>query len=117
MSGVASPELRITAIETVQLPQYQNILWLRLHTDAGLIGLGETFRGADAVATYLHTEGARALLGANLLEIDGISKLMVEPTSVSARRRSRAPAQIVGRVGGSEGARSHGSLDDDGGPR
>src|SRR5437899_672151 len=79
MSGVASPELRITAIETVQLPQYQNILWLRLHTDAGLIGLGETFRGADAVATYLHTEGARALLGNNPFQIDRISKLMLEP--------------------------------------
>jgi hypothetical protein len=26
MSAVASPDLRITAIETVQLPQYQNIL-------------------------------------------------------------------------------------------
>jgi L-alanine-DL-glutamate epimerase-like enolase superfamily enzyme len=79
MNVAAPSSMKITAIETVQLPQYQNILWLRLHTDAGLIGLGETFRGADAVATYLHTEGARALLGANPLEIDRISKLMLEP--------------------------------------
>lgn len=76
--GMISP-LKITAIETVQLPEHQNILWLRLHTDAGLIGLGETFRGADAVASYLHSDGASILLGANPLEIDRISKIMIEP--------------------------------------
>ena len=79
MSATVGNSIKITAVETVQLPQYQNILWLRLHTDAGLIGLGETFRGADAVATYLHSEAARALIGANPLEIDRISKLMLEP--------------------------------------
>ena len=42
--------MKITALETVQLPQFGNILWLRVHTDEGLVGLGETFRGADAVA-------------------------------------------------------------------
>ncbi len=75
----AATPLKITAIETIQLPEHENILWLRLHTDAGLIGTGETFRGAEAVAAYLHSDGARMLLGANPLEIDRISKLMIEP--------------------------------------
>jgi L-alanine-DL-glutamate epimerase-like enolase superfamily enzyme len=70
--------MKITALETVQLPQYANILWLRLHTDEGIVGLGETFRGADAVATYLHREVAPALIGRNPLEIDRISKLLTE---------------------------------------
>jgi len=56
MSVVAPSGIKITAVETVQLPQYRNILWLRLHTDAGLIGLGETFRGADAVAFHGHLD-------------------------------------------------------------
>ncbi|MGK9051945.1 mandelate racemase/muconate lactonizing enzyme family protein [Neorhizobium sp. CSC1952] len=70
--------MKITALETVQLPSLNNIIWLRIHTDEGIIGLGETFRGADAVATYLHAEVAPALIGKNPLEIDRISKLLTE---------------------------------------
>ncbi|GGA86145.1 dehydratase [Brucella endophytica] len=70
--------MKITALETVQLPSLNNIIWLRIHTDEGIIGLGETFRGADSVATYLHREVAPQLIGKNPLEIDRISKLLTE---------------------------------------
>src|SRR5438067_1435916 len=72
--------MKITAIETVQLDAYRNILWIRLHTDQGLIGLGETFRGADAVASYLHTDVARLILGTDATQIERISKLLLEPS-------------------------------------
>ena len=42
--------MKITAIETIRLGEYANILWVRVHTDEGLSGLGETFLGAGAVA-------------------------------------------------------------------
>lgn len=71
--------MKITALETIQLPHLANILWLRLHTDQGLVGLGETFRGADAVARFLHAEAAPMLLGRDPLAIDAISKKMTEP--------------------------------------
>jgi galactonate dehydratase len=70
--------MKITGLETIQLPHLNNILWLRIHTDEGLIGLGETFRGADAVATYLHSDVAPSLIGRDPLEIDAISKLLTE---------------------------------------
>ena len=70
--------MKITALETIQLPHLNNILWLHVHTDEGLIGLGETFRGADAVATYLHKDVAPLLIGRNPLEIDAISKTLTE---------------------------------------
>ena len=70
--------MKITAFETIQLPHLSTILWLQVHTDEGIIGLGETFRGADAVATYLHREVAPVLIGQNALEIDRISKLLTE---------------------------------------
>ncbi len=38
----------ITAIETTRLTKLANLLWVEIHTDEGLIGLGETFRGAEA---------------------------------------------------------------------
>ena len=37
--------MRITALETIQLAEFPNLLFLRLHTDEGLIGLGEATGG------------------------------------------------------------------------
>ena len=71
--------MKITALETIQLPRLNNILWVRLFTDEGIIGLGETFRGASAVAAYLHADVAPLLIGQNPLEIDRISNVTDEP--------------------------------------
>ncbi len=71
--------MRVIGLETIQLPAYANIIWLRVHTDEGLIGLGETFRGPDAVAGYLHTDIAPQLIGLDPGRIDHISKLLTEP--------------------------------------
>src|SRR5213076_3136913 len=59
---------------TLQTPTYPNVLWLQLHTDEGLVGLGETFHGADAVAGYIHQAAAPYLLGA---EARGLSAIDV----------------------------------------
>lgn len=55
--------MRITAVETIQAPDHPNLLWVQVHTDAGLTGLGETFRAAEATAAYLHHAVAPYLLG------------------------------------------------------
>ena len=39
--------MKITAIETIRLNEFPNILWVHVHTDEGLIGLGEIFYGVD----------------------------------------------------------------------
>ena len=46
--------MKITALETVRLDEFPNVLWVRVHTDEGLTGLGEMFFGARAVEAYLH---------------------------------------------------------------
>ncbi len=71
--------MRITSLETIQHPDYRNIIWVLVGTDAGLTGLGETFRGADAVAACLLGDVADAVLGQDAREIDRISKLLTEP--------------------------------------
>ncbi len=71
--------MKITAVETVQLPHLNNIIWVRIHTVEGITGLGETFRGANGVAAYIHSDVAPQLIGMNPLEIDKISKLLLEP--------------------------------------
>jgi L-alanine-DL-glutamate epimerase-like enolase superfamily enzyme len=55
--------MHITRIETIQTPNYPNVLWLQLHTDEGLIGLGETFHGAEAAAAWIHETAAPYLVG------------------------------------------------------
>ncbi len=66
--------MKITGFETVRVEQYPNILWVRVHTDEGLVGLGETFFMAETVETYVHEVAAPKLLGRDPLEIDKISK-------------------------------------------
>ena len=46
--------MRITQVETLRYPAQPNILWVRLHTDNGLIGLGETYYLPGAVEAVIH---------------------------------------------------------------
>jgi L-alanine-DL-glutamate epimerase-like enolase superfamily enzyme len=41
--------MRITAVETVRPHVQPNLLFVRLHTDDGRVGLGEAFFGARTV--------------------------------------------------------------------
>jgi L-alanine-DL-glutamate epimerase-like enolase superfamily enzyme len=62
--------VKITALETVQLEEFPNLVWLHVHTDEGLVGLGESFFGAAPVVAYLHETAATQLLGKDPLHID-----------------------------------------------
>jgi len=64
--------MKITALETIQLGEFPNLCFVRLQTDEGLAGLGETFFGAAEVATYLHESAAARLLGQDPTAIDGL---------------------------------------------
>ena len=62
--------MRVTQIETIRIDEFPNILFTRVHTEDGLVGLGETFYGARAVEAYIHETVAPYLLGRDALEID-----------------------------------------------
>ena len=69
--------MKITAIETLKAEEFSNVLWVRVHTDAGIIGLGETFYGADAVAAHIHDTLAGRLLGKDPLRIEALNQEML----------------------------------------
>src|ERR1700682_2961214 len=69
-STIACVRLIVTALETIQLGEFPNVLWVRVHTDQGLVGLGETFFGAHAVAASIHDSGAPSLIGKHARDID-----------------------------------------------
>ncbi|MGV3550868.1 mandelate racemase/muconate lactonizing enzyme family protein [Rhizobium sp.] len=66
--------MKITALETIRVKEFPNILWVEIHTDEGLVGLGETFFMAQTVEAYIHEEVAPKLIGRDPLAIDLISK-------------------------------------------
>ena len=66
--------MKITALETIRNAEFPNLLWLHIHTDEGLSGLGETFFGAQAVEAYLHESVAPQLLGQDPGRIDYIAR-------------------------------------------
>src|SRR6478752_7814450 len=62
--------MKITRLETVRIAERPNLLWLLVHTDEGLTGLGETFFGAETVETYIHEYVAPRVIGRDPLQID-----------------------------------------------
>ena len=65
--------MRITAVETVRIAERPNLVWLRVETDEGLTGLGETFFGAGAVEAHVHEVIAPRVIGRDPLEIDRLA--------------------------------------------
>ncbi len=69
--------MKITALETIRLQERPNLIWLEVHTDEGLTGLGETFFGAGTVEEHLHEHVAPRVIGQDPLEIDRLSRDLV----------------------------------------
>ena len=61
--------MKITAIETVRVEEHANLLWLLVHTDEGLTGLGETFFLARTVEAYVHEHIAPRVIGEDPTDI------------------------------------------------
>ena len=69
--------MKITAVETVRLGEFPNLVWVRLRTDEGLTGLGETFMGAAAVEAYIHESAAPRLIGRDPIQIEAINRRLI----------------------------------------
>ena len=91
--------MKITAIETLFAREFENVLWVRIHTDAGVIGLGETFYGAGAVSAHIHDTLATRLLGRDPLRIEAIHKDLVNlpmaQSSTGAEYRAASAIDIA----------------------
>ena len=62
--------MRITRLETIRLGRHPHSLWLRIHTDDGLTGLGETSYAPRAVSALIHDQLAPLLLEQDPLDIE-----------------------------------------------
>lgn len=62
--------MRITAIDTIQIDRFPNVVFVRVHTDTGFIGIGDTYYTTDAVKALIHRWAAPVLLGADPLAVE-----------------------------------------------
>ncbi|GKV65913.1 MULTISPECIES: mandelate racemase/muconate lactonizing enzyme family protein [unclassified Sporosarcina] len=62
----------ITKVETIKLKEHPRNLWIRIYTDEGIVGLGETNPKIGPVESMIHDVCAELLLGQNPLEIEKI---------------------------------------------
>ena len=76
--------MKITSLETIRIAEFGNLLWVRIHTDEGITGLGETFMHPGAVEAYLHEAVAPRLIGCDALSIDAISRDLVDHLGFAA---------------------------------
>ena len=100
--------MKIESIETFRVSEFPNLVWIRIHTDEGIVGLGETYFGAKAVEAYIHESCAPVLLGRDPSEIERINRDLTpyvgfSGTGVESRGRSAVDIalwDIAGKVAG-----------------
>lgn len=68
--------MRVTALETLRSAPPPNVLFVRLHSDDGMVGLGESFFGARAVVAHVHESVAEVLLASPDVDPERIAALL-----------------------------------------
>ena len=90
---------RITALRTIRIAERPNLIWLEVETEEGLTGLGESFRGAQAVEAVLHEQVAPWLIGRDARQIEQASRYLMTPylgfNSTGAEVRAASAVDIA----------------------
>lgn len=70
--------MKISAIESLHWAEFPRLLVVRVHTDTGLIGLGETVDKLPGARAALHGTLAPLLLGQEALDIEGLWRFAMD---------------------------------------
>lgn len=90
---------KVECVRTIRVAERPNLVWVEIETDEGLTGLGESFRGAQAVEAVVHEQVAPWLLGRDSRRIEAVSRHLMTPYlgfgSASAEVRSASAVDIA----------------------
>lgn len=100
--------MKIVALETLRPRVQPNLLFVQLHTDIGLVGLGEAFFGSRAVEAHLHETAAGLIVGLSDPAPERVARLLTgylgyQGAGVETRGNSAvelAVWDLVGQVAG-----------------
>jgi galactonate dehydratase len=70
---------KILCVRTIRIADRPNLIWVEIETDEGLVGLGESFRGAQATEAVIHEQVAPWLLGRDSRRIEAVSRHLMTP--------------------------------------
>ena len=90
--------MKITKIETISLRSRATLIWVRIHTNEGLVGLGESWFGCAAIEADIHDRVAPALLGQDPSRIEALNRQMrpyVGFTGTSAEMRANSAVDVA----------------------
>ncbi len=69
----------VQCVRTIRIAERPNLIWVEIETDEGLIGLGKSFRGTQAVEAVIHEQIAPWLVGRNSRRIEAVSRHLMTP--------------------------------------
>ncbi len=70
--------MKITAIESLQWAEYPRLMVVRVYTDTGIVGLGETVDKIPGAKGALHGTVAPLALGQDALDIEGLWRFVMD---------------------------------------
>jgi L-alanine-DL-glutamate epimerase-like enolase superfamily enzyme len=70
--------MKIIRIDTINLREFPAVTWVQVHTDAGIVGLGETWFGPRAVSGAVHELFSPLLIGKDPLAIERLWRDMFD---------------------------------------
>jgi L-alanine-DL-glutamate epimerase-like enolase superfamily enzyme len=70
---------KIVCLRTIRIAERPNLIWVEVETDEGLVGLGESFRGAQATEAVIHEQIAPWLIGRDSRRIEAVSRHLTTP--------------------------------------
>lgn len=68
--------MKITKLETIRVKEFPNVIWVQVHTDGGIVGLGETWYAASTVQSAVHDHFGPLLIGRDAQDIEGLWQTM-----------------------------------------
>ena len=69
----------VQCVRTIRIAERPNLIWVEIETDEGLIGLGKSFRGTQAVEAVIHEQIAPWLVGRDSRQIEAVSRHLMTP--------------------------------------
>ena len=90
--------MKIKKLETIRLQSHANLIWVRVHTDDGFVGLGESWFGCAAIEADLHDRVAPMLLGQDPSRIEALTR-QIRPyvgfTGTGAEMRANSMVDVA----------------------
>lgn len=90
--------MKITTVESFVHPEFPNIIYVKIGTDAGICGIGESYYFGKTVATFVNEFVAPTLIGLDPANIESISRKLttyVGALSSGAEMRAKSAVDIA----------------------